>query len=193
MQEHHSTTRIYFTLYVCLGFLASLSLHQQGALCVSLTCKPPSRLESVQELVLQSGVVVEGWLHEDGQESGTNAQRIMPKVNESVSEVMNDQIDDDEIQELVTNRSSELKPPHVRVRVHQVWEIKAGGLAKDSIVSLLWSSGDNCVTLSADTRYMFFMEPTNDTSVFIAAFPPVETRRAVRKNVSRALCQNCGK
>ncbi|XP_031434007.1 pro-neuregulin-1, membrane-bound isoform isoform X2 [Clupea harengus] len=190
MQAHVSMARNYFTrsvFYVCFAYL---SLHPQGALCSSLTCNPSSpRLESVQELVHRSGVVVEGKLQDDGQESDINAQRNAAKVNKSTTEMMNDLID--EVQEPVPNRTSDLKPHHVRVRVHQVWEIKAGGLAKDSIVSLLWYSGDNCFTLSADTRYIFFMESTNDTSVFTAAFPPVEIKRAVRKDVSKVLCQSC--
>lgn len=192
MQAHVSMARNYFTrsvFYVCFAYL---SLHPQGALCSSLTCNPSSpRLESVQELVHRSGVVVEGKLQDDGQESDINAQRNAAKVNKSTTEMMNDLID--EVQEPVPNRTSDLKPHHVRVRVHQVWEIKAGGLAKDSIVSLLWYSGDNCFTLSADTRYIFFMESTNDTSVFTAAFPPVEIKRAVRKDVSKVLCQSCGR
>uniref|UniRef100_A0A8C7TJJ1 Pro-neuregulin-1, membrane-bound isoform n=1 Tax=Oncorhynchus mykiss TaxID=8022 RepID=A0A8C7TJJ1_ONCMY len=91
----------------------------------------------------------------------------------------------------VPNRTSESEPYQVRIRVHQVWEVKAGGLEKDSVVSIVWNRGDNCLTLTKDTRYMFFMEPTNDTSVFHAVFPPVETRRAVRKDVSKVLCQEC--
>lgn len=192
MQALQSMARNYFTLSVLYGFFGFLSLYPQGALCGSLTCNPSSRrLESVQELVHRSEVVVEGKLQVDGQESAIYAQQTMDKVNKTKPEMMNDQID--EVLVPVPNRTSDLKPHHVRVRVHQVWEIKAGGLEKDSIVSLLWDSGDNCFTLRADTRYMFFMEPTNDTSVFAAAFPPVETRRAVRNDVSKVLCQGCGR
>uniref|UniRef100_A0A4W4F2X3 Pro-neuregulin-1, membrane-bound isoform n=1 Tax=Electrophorus electricus TaxID=8005 RepID=A0A4W4F2X3_ELEEL len=78
-----------------------------------------------------------------------------------------------------------------QVRVHRVWEIKAGGLEKDAVVSLIWYEADNCLHMNAGTRYMFFMEPTNDTSVFKALSPPVEMKRAVRKDISKALCQTC--
>lgn len=81
----------------------------------------------------------------------------------------------------------------VRVRVQQVWQVKAGGLLKDSVVSLVWFEGDRCFQLSTGIRYMFFIEATNDTSVFTAVFPPVETKRTVRKDVSQVLCQDCGK
>ncbi|XP_058645136.1 pro-neuregulin-1, membrane-bound isoform isoform X4 [Onychostoma macrolepis] len=79
----------------------------------------------------------------------------------------------------------------VRVRVQQVWQVKAGGLLKDSVVSLVWFEGGRCFQLSTGIRYMFFMEATNDTSVFTAVFPPVATKRTVRKDVSQVLCQDC--
>lgn len=81
----------------------------------------------------------------------------------------------------------------VRVRVQQVWQVKAGGLLKDSVVSLVWFEGGRCFQLSTGIRYVFFMEATNDTSVFTAVSPPVETKRTVRKDVSQVLCQDCGK
>uniref|UniRef100_A0A8C1SWF8 Pro-neuregulin-1, membrane-bound isoform n=1 Tax=Cyprinus carpio TaxID=7962 RepID=A0A8C1SWF8_CYPCA len=79
----------------------------------------------------------------------------------------------------------------VRVRVQQVWQVKAGGLLKDSVVSLVWFEGGRCFQLSTGIRYVFFMEATNDTSVFTAVSPPVETKRTVRKDVSQVLCQDC--
>ncbi|XP_026128866.1 pro-neuregulin-1, membrane-bound isoform isoform X3 [Carassius auratus] len=79
----------------------------------------------------------------------------------------------------------------VRVRVQQVWQVKAGGLLKDSVVSLVWFEGGRCFQLSTGIRYVFFMEATNDTSVFTAVFPPVETKRTVRKDVIQVLCQDC--
>ncbi|XP_073672193.1 pro-neuregulin-1, membrane-bound isoform isoform X2 [Paramisgurnus dabryanus] len=84
------------------------------------------------------------------------------------------------------SRSSQL-----RVRVRQVWMLKAGGLLKDSLVSLIWVDGVSCLQLRTGTRYLFFMDPTNETSVFTAVFPPVVTKRAVRKLVSEVLCQEC--
>uniref|UniRef100_A0A671S897 Pro-neuregulin-1, membrane-bound isoform n=1 Tax=Sinocyclocheilus anshuiensis TaxID=1608454 RepID=A0A671S897_9TELE len=79
----------------------------------------------------------------------------------------------------------------VRVRVQQVWQVKAGGLLKDSVVSLVWFEGGRCFQLGTGIRYVFFMEATNHTSVFTAVFPPVETKRTVRKDVSQVLCQDC--
>ncbi|XP_039532879.1 pro-neuregulin-1, membrane-bound isoform isoform X7 [Pimephales promelas] len=79
----------------------------------------------------------------------------------------------------------------VRVRVQQVWRLKAGGLLKNSVVSLIWFEGGRCFQLNTGIRYMFFMEATNDTSVFTPVFPPLETKRAVRKDVSLELCQEC--
>ncbi|XP_077099529.1 pro-neuregulin-1, membrane-bound isoform isoform X3 [Siphateles boraxobius] len=79
----------------------------------------------------------------------------------------------------------------VRVRVQQVWRLKAGGLLKNSVVSLIWFEGGRCFQLNTGIRYMFFMEATNDTSVFTPVFPPVETKRNVRKDVSLELCREC--
>uniref|UniRef100_A0AAY4E3E9 Pro-neuregulin-1, membrane-bound isoform n=1 Tax=Denticeps clupeoides TaxID=299321 RepID=A0AAY4E3E9_9TELE len=141
------------------------------ARCSGLPCRP-APAASVQELVHRSGVVLEGKLQEEGRERDMNQ---------------------DERDLLLQQRARRTAPtPHqVRVRVHQVWGTKAGGLEKDSVISLLWHPGDTCLALSADTRYMFFMEPTNDTSVFLASFPPIETRRSVRKDISKVLCQEC--
>ncbi|XP_028827148.1 pro-neuregulin-1, membrane-bound isoform isoform X3 [Denticeps clupeoides] len=160
-----------FALSALCGILASFSVSPQGARCSGLPCRP-APAASVQELVHRSGVVLEGKLQEEGRERDMNQ---------------------DERDLLLQQRARRTAPtPHqVRVRVHQVWGTKAGGLEKDSVISLLWHPGDTCLALSADTRYMFFMEPTNDTSVFLASFPPIETRRSVRKDISKVLCQEC--
>lgn len=133
--------------------------------CGSFACSPPAA--SVQELARRSGVVFEGKLQEEkrAERNWTEAQGESP-VNAS---------------------------RQVRVRVQQVWQLKAGGLLKDSVVSLIWFEGGRCFQLNTGIRYMFFMEATNDTSVFTAVFPPVETKRTVRKDVSQVLCQDCGK
>ncbi|MBN3312491.1 NRG2 protein, partial [Atractosteus spatula] len=99
----------------------------------------------------------------------------------------------DATEELLSNRTSGLEPYLLKVRVHQVWAVKAGGLDKDSIISVIWNVGEYCLTLKKDTRYIFFMEPTNDTSVFKAAFPPVETGRNVKKDINKVLCGGWGK
>lgn len=80
-----------------------------------------------------------------------------------------------------------------RIKVHRVWEIKAGGLVKDAVVFLIWSREDRCFRVKAGTRYVFFTEPTGDASVLRALSPPVPSKRAVRKDLSHVLCQTCGK
>lgn len=93
-----------------------------------------------------------------------------------------------------------------RVRVHQVWPVKSGGLQKDALLwVLLPERGSACGSrLKAENRYIFFMEPTATFSVngtgspspplFRASSPPLETGRNLKKEVSRALCtRGCGK
>lgn len=80
-----------------------------------------------------------------------------------------------------------------RVRVHRVWGVKAGGLRKDAVVFLMWSPEDKCFGMKAGTRYVFFTEPTGDAAVLRALSPPVQSKRAVRKDVTHALCPTCGK
>ncbi|CAI5796698.1 Hypothetical predicted protein, partial [Podarcis lilfordi] len=96
-------------------------------------------------------------------------------------------------------------PPPVswvtRVRVHQVWPAKSGGLRKDGLLwVLLAERGSACgSSLKEESRYIFFMEPVNGTGapslllpspspLFRASSPPLETGRSLKKEVSRALC-----
>lgn len=91
------------------------------------------------------------------------------------------------------------------VKVHQVWAVKAGGLKKDSLLTVrlgVWGhpTFPSCGRLKEDSRYIFFMEPdtTNSSSsgapaAFRASFPPLETGRNLKKEVSRVLCKRCGK
>ncbi|XP_075460986.1 pro-neuregulin-1, membrane-bound isoform isoform X4 [Ascaphus truei] len=79
----------------------------------------------------------------------------------------------------------------VKVKVHQVWAVKAGGLEKDSLITVLGDLGLSCVKLKEDSRYIFFMDPTNSSSVFRASFPPLETGRNLKKDVGRVLCRGC--
>lgn len=80
-----------------------------------------------------------------------------------------------------------------RIRVHRVWGIKTGGLRKDAVVFLVWSREIKCFRMDAGTRYVFFTEPTGDASVLRALSPPVQSKRAVRKDITHVLCQTCGK
>ncbi|XP_033029696.1 pro-neuregulin-2, membrane-bound isoform-like [Lacerta agilis] len=102
-------------------------------------------------------------------------------------------------------------PPPVswvtRVRVHQVWPAKSGGLRKDGLLwVLLAERGSACgSSLKEESRYIFFMEPVVASSVnntgapsllppsppsplFRASSPPLETGRSLKKEVGRALC-----
>ncbi|KAM5264675.1 pro-neuregulin-1, membrane-bound isoform 9-T9 [Ctenodactylus gundi] len=87
------------------------------------------------------------------------------------------------------------------VKVHQVWAAKAGGLKKDALLSVRLGAGGHprfpsCGRLKEDSRYIFFMEPEANGSsrapaAFRAAFPPLETGRSLKREVSRALCKRC--
>ncbi|XP_007940893.1 pro-neuregulin-2, membrane-bound isoform-like [Orycteropus afer afer] len=89
------------------------------------------------------------------------------------------------------------------VKVHQVWAVKAGGLKKDSLLTVrlgTWGHPPypSCGRLKEDSRYIFFMEPDTNNSnrtpaAFRASFPPLETGRNLKKEVSRVLCKRCGK
>ncbi|KAM4809975.1 pro-neuregulin-1, membrane-bound isoform 1-T1 [Rhinophrynus dorsalis] len=82
-------------------------------------------------------------------------------------------------------------PESYLVKVHQVWAVKAGGLSKDSLITVLGEFGSSCLKLKEDSRYIFFMDPTNTSSVFKASFPPLETGRNLKKDVGRVLCRGC--
>ncbi|KAB0373687.1 hypothetical protein FD755_015346 [Muntiacus reevesi] len=87
------------------------------------------------------------------------------------------------------------------VKVHQVWAAKAGGLKKDSLLTVrlgAWGhpAFPSCGRLKEDSRYIFFMEPEANSSgrapaAFRASFPPLETGRNLKKEVSRVLCKRC--
>ncbi|XP_041753380.2 pro-neuregulin-1, membrane-bound isoform isoform X2 [Coregonus clupeaformis] len=196
MRTYLATGQCSFTISVVCGIFVSFSISPHGGLC-GLTCNNPSPVAPLQELVHRSRVVFEGKLQEEGRKRDINRREREKLLNQRAGGIRNEsavQRMEGQVylsSESVPNRTSGSEPYQVRIRVHQVWEVKAGGLVKDSVVSIVWNRGDNCLTLTKDTRYMFFMEPTNDTSVFHAVFPPVETRRAVRKDVSKVLCQEC--
>ncbi|XP_063096207.1 pro-neuregulin-1, membrane-bound isoform isoform X2 [Cavia porcellus] len=87
------------------------------------------------------------------------------------------------------------------VKVHQVWAVKTGGLKKDSLLTVrlgTWGhpAFPSCGRLKEDSRYIFFMEPDANSSsrapaAFRASFPPLETGRNLKKEVSRVLCKRC--
>ncbi|XP_056425334.1 pro-neuregulin-2, membrane-bound isoform-like [Hyla sarda] len=82
-------------------------------------------------------------------------------------------------------------PESYLVKVHQVWAVKSAGLEKDSIITVQGDFGSSCLKLKEDSRYIFFMDPTNSSSVFRASFPPLETGRNMKKDVGRVLCRGC--
>ncbi|KAJ8346362.1 hypothetical protein SKAU_G00277630 [Synaphobranchus kaupii] len=199
MRSHLTTPQSSFTIPVFCGIFVTVSISLHGAPASNLTCyHTPSPVASVQELVHRSGVVVEGKLQQEGQANDMNQEereillqeRARAKLNDSEAQKMDEPAKSSG--ESLPNRTSGSETYQVRVKVHQVWEVKAGGLEKDTVVSLVWNLEENCSALKTDRKYVFFLEPTNDTSVFNAVYPPVETRRSVRKDVSKVLCQGCG-
>ncbi|XP_073399468.1 pro-neuregulin-1, membrane-bound isoform isoform X1 [Dendrobates tinctorius] len=82
-------------------------------------------------------------------------------------------------------------PQSYLVKVHQVWAVKSAGLEKDSIITVQGDFGSSCTKLKEDSRYIFFMDPTNSSSIFRTSFPPLETGRNMKKDVGRVLCRGC--
>ena len=188
MRTHLVSGQSSFTISIVCGIFASFSISPYGGFC-GLTCSP-SLMAPVQELVHQSTVVFEGKLQEEGRK--LRNQRARSKRNESEVQIIEKQVYFPT--ESVSNRTSESEQYQVRIKVHQVWKMKAAGLEKNAIVYIVLNRRENCLALlNKETRYMFFLEPTNDTFIFNAKFPPVETRRAVRRDVSKVLCKDCGK
>ncbi|XP_046907172.1 pro-neuregulin-1, membrane-bound isoform isoform X3 [Hypomesus transpacificus] len=186
MRTHLVSGQSSFTISIVCGIFASFSISPYGGFC-GLTCSP-SLMAPVQELVHQSTVVFEGKLQEEGRK--LRNQRARSKRNESEVQIIEKQVYFPT--ESVSNRTSESEQYQVRIKVHQVWKMKAAGLEKNAIVYIVLNRRENCLALlNKETRYMFFLEPTNDTFIFNAKFPPVETRRAVRRDVSKVLCKDC--
>lgn len=169
---------------------------------------PPS-VGSVQELVQRAAVVIEGKLHSPRRrqqgalnreaaaaagEAGAWGGERPPPANGTVPAWP------------TAPAPSAAEPgaeaPYL-VKVHQVWAAKAGGLKKDSLLTVrlgAWGhpAFPSCGRLKEDSRYIFFMEPEANSSgrapaAFRASFPPLETGRNLKKEVSRVLCKRCGK
>lgn len=107
-------------------------------------------------------------------------------------------------------------PPRVaRVRVHQVWPRKSGGLRKDALLRVLLTAEPGAVcgsSLREASRYIFFLEPAGMSNasggggeggspspwplppLFRASSPPLEAARQLQQEVGRALCTagGCG-
>ncbi|XP_055272546.1 pro-neuregulin-1, membrane-bound isoform [Moschus berezovskii] len=160
---------------------------------------PPS-VGSVQELVQRAAVVIEGKLHPPRRrqqgaldreaaagEAGAWGGERPPPASGTVPA-------------WPTGAEPGAEAPYL-VKVHQVWAAKAGGLKKDSLLTVrpgAWGhpAFPSCGRLKEDSRYIFFMEPEANSSgrapaAFRASFPPLETGRNLKKEVSRVLCKRC--
>ncbi|XP_077201535.1 pro-neuregulin-1, membrane-bound isoform isoform X3 [Paroedura picta] len=107
-------------------------------------------------------------------------------------------------------------PPssEARVRVHQVWPRKSGGLRKDALLRVLLAAdpGTACGSrVKEGSRYIFFLEPagmSNASSsssggggspsllppLFQASSAPLETGKELQQEVGRTLCaRGCGR
>ncbi|XP_070598449.1 pro-neuregulin-1, membrane-bound isoform isoform X1 [Erythrolamprus reginae] len=216
-------------LLLALGVSALVA----GAAASSCSPSPPGE-DSVQGLVRLASVVVEGKVlaHSvaeltadrrggEGEEGTTSSLRlsVQPAATAATTTTIL----------LLASSSSSSSPapspplPHpgspspapasavARVRVHQVWPAKSGGLRKDALLWLLLGErGSACGSaLKEEGRYVFFMEPVvaaaaaasggNSSQspppspsppplLFRASSPPLETGRNLKKEVSRALC-----
>lgn len=186
------------------GAAAERAAPAGASVCYS---SPPS-VGSVQELARRAAVVIEGKVHPPRRQQGAldrkaageagagaqgqHAQDPPPAANWTLPtgspEPTTDQLGD---------------PAPYLVKVHQVWAVKAGGLKKDSLLTVrldTWGhpAFPSCGRLKEDSRYIFFMEPDANSSgrtppAFRASFPPLETGRNLKKEVSRVLCKRCGK
>ncbi|XP_047661031.1 pro-neuregulin-1, membrane-bound isoform isoform X5 [Tachysurus fulvidraco] len=146
-------------LCVICGLLTSLSVCECG--------KPDCFSMPARDLALRADVVLEGVLE---------ASPVEPL---RVDGITRETLEPEPGAELHRNR----------IRVHRVWEIKTGGFRKDAVAFLIWSQENTCFQMKAGTRYVFFTEPTGDASVLRALSPPVQSKRAVRKDITNALCQ----
>ncbi|XP_069092868.1 pro-neuregulin-2, membrane-bound isoform-like isoform X2 [Pleurodeles waltl] len=157
---------------------------------------------SVQELAERSRVVIEGRVQGFPVRpmSGNSDSTEERTTTDSNSDGKEDQTDTANgtaytLSSLPPAARNGASPAAYLVKVHQVWAAKAGGLRRDS---LLWVLGDfgSCLRLKEDSKYIFFIEPTNSSGhtgpgLFRASFPPLETGRNLKKEVSRVLCRGC--
>ncbi|XP_074209892.1 uncharacterized protein LOC141575160 [Camelus bactrianus] len=177
---------------------------------------PPS-VGSVQELAQRAAVVIEGKVHPPRRQQGAldrkaaaaageagawGGERRPPAASPGALPAANGTVPSWPTAPAPSAANPGEEAPYL-VKVHQVWAVKAGGLKKDSLLTVrlgAWGypAFPSCGRLKEDSRYIFFMEPeTNSSSrvpaAFRASFPPLETGRNLKKEVSRVLCKRCGK
>ncbi|TSS11548.1 Pro-neuregulin-2, membrane-bound isoform [Bagarius yarrelli] len=153
-------------LCVICGLLTSV--------CVGVCGNPDCPRMPVRDLALRAGVVLEGVMEESLQKPGYETETRMDGVRRETRE-----------------GEPVAKLEQSRIRVYRVWEIKTRGIQKDAVVFIMWPQESMCFQMKPGTRYVFFTEPTGDASVLRALFPPVQSKRAVRKDITHALCQSC--
>ncbi|XP_072806410.1 pro-neuregulin-1, membrane-bound isoform isoform X2 [Vicugna pacos] len=174
---------------------------------------PPS-VGSVQELAQRAAVVIEGKVHPPRRQQGAldrkaaaageagawGGERRPPAASPGALPAANGTVPSWPTAPAPSAADPGDEAPYL-VKVHQVWAVKAGGLKKDSLLTVrlgAWGypAFPSCGRLKEDSRYIFFMEPeTNSSSrvpaAFRASFPPLETGRNLKKEVSRVLCKRC--
>lgn len=177
---------------------------------------PPS-VGSVQELAQRAAVVIEGKVHPARRQQGAldrkaaaaageagawGGERQPPAAGPGALPANNRTVPSWPPAPAPSAAEPGDEAPYL-VKVHQVWAVKAGGLKKDSLLTVrlgAWGhpAFPSCGRLKEDSRYIFFMEPDANSSgrapaAFRASFPPLETGRNLKKEVSRVLCKRCGK
>ncbi|XP_020932053.1 pro-neuregulin-1, membrane-bound isoform isoform X1 [Sus scrofa] len=175
---------------------------------------PPS-VGSVQELAQRAAVVIEGKVHPARRQQGAldrkaaaaageagawGGERQPPAAGPGALPANNRTVPSWPPAPAPSAAEPGDEAPYL-VKVHQVWAVKAGGLKKDSLLTVrlgAWGhpAFPSCGRLKEDSRYIFFMEPDANSSgrapaAFRASFPPLETGRNLKKEVSRVLCKRC--
>ncbi|XP_047628478.1 pro-neuregulin-1, membrane-bound isoform isoform X1 [Phacochoerus africanus] len=175
---------------------------------------PPS-VGSVQELAQRAAVVIEGKVHPARRQQGAldrkaaaaageagawGGERQPPAAGPGALPANNRTVPSWPPAPAPSAAEPGDEAPYL-VKVHQVWAVKAGGLKKDSLLTVRLGSWGHpafpsCGRLKEDSRYIFFMEPDANSSgrapaAFRASFPPLETGRNLKKEVSRVLCKRC--
>lgn len=192
------------------GAAAERAAPAGASVCYS---SPPS-VGSVQELARRAAVVIEGKVHPPRRQQGALDRKAAGEAGAGARDqpVQDSPPSQDPLPavnwtlptggpEPSTDQPGD--PAPYLVKVHQVWAVKAGGLKKDSLLTVrldTWGhpAFPSCGRLKEDSRYIFFMEPDANSSgrappAFRASFPPLETGRNLKKEVSRVLCKRCGK
>ncbi|XP_072302296.1 neuregulin 2a isoform X2 [Eucyclogobius newberryi] len=85
------------------------------------------------------------------------------------------------------------KPYRVNVKVLDVWPVNSGGLEREQLVTVgEFGSEAPCTKVKKNHKYIFFMDPTDEPSVFRALYAPVDTSvKNLKKDVGKILCEDC--